>query len=178
MPFLKNAAREMRRVRSLAGAAMLTAVNLVLNQLVIPLGTMLEIGFAFLSAGVCGYLYGPWLAGLAGVAADLIGYFLRPNGAFFPGFTLNELVLGFLYGAFFYQRRVTLPRTIAACVTAVCLINLCMTPLWLYMLYGKSFFALLGVRLLKNAIKLPIDIGLLYFTLKSVEKRAPLLKSR
>ncbi|MEG0305394.1 MAG: folate family ECF transporter S component [Oscillospiraceae bacterium] len=170
MQFFKSAAAELHRTASLAGAAMMAALNLVLNQITIPVSNMLEIGFTFLAAGACGYLYGPWLAGLAGVAADIMGYFLRPNGAFFPGFTLNEFVLGFIYGAFFYKRKITLPRTVAACCTAVLCVNLCLTPLWLYILYGKSFLALLGVRLIKNAIKLPIDICLLHFTLKTIEK--------
>lgn len=168
---LKKAAGETKKIRSIAGAGMLAAVGVVINQLVIPVGALLEIGFAFLATGVSGFLYGPFLAGLAGVVADIAGYFLRPNGGFFIGFTLNELVLGFIYGCFLYKQKVTKKRVFLTVLTAMLLVNLCLTPIWLYIMYGKSFFAMLGLRLLKNAIKLPLDTFLLYFVLKTVEKR-------
>lgn len=81
---LSDAAREVRRTASLAGAAMLAALSLVLNQFTIAVSQFLEIGFSFLAAGTCAFLYGPWLAGLMGIVTDVAGYFLRPNGGFFP----------------------------------------------------------------------------------------------
>lgn len=166
---LRAAACELRRTAGLAGAAMLAAVSLVLNQLVIPVSQFLEIGFAFLAAGACAFLYGPWLAGLMGVVADVIGYFLRPNGGFFPGFTFNEFLLGFLYGCWLYKKPVSLWRTFCACLSAVLLINLLLTPLWLHIMYGNTF-VLSTVRLVKNAVKLPLDTALLYGLLKAAEK--------
>lgn len=166
---LRAAAREVRRTASLAGTAMLAAVSLVLNQLVIPVSQILEIGFAFLAAGACAFLYGPWMAGLMGVVADTVGYFLRPNGAYFPGFTLNEFLLGVLYGCWLYKKPVTLWRTFCACLSAVLLINLCLTPLWLHLMYGNAL-VLTGMRLVKNAVKLPLDTALLYGLLKIAEK--------
>ena len=80
---LSDAAREVRRTASLAGAAMLAALSLVLNQFTIAVSQFLEIGFSFLAAGTCAFLYGPWLAGLMGIVTDVAGYFLRPNGGFF-----------------------------------------------------------------------------------------------
>ena len=80
---LSDAAREVRRTASLAGAAMLAALSLVLNQFTIAVSQFLEIGFSFLAAGTCAFLYGPWLAGLMGIVTDVAGYFWRPNGGFF-----------------------------------------------------------------------------------------------
>lgn len=170
MQFFKNAAQEVRRIKSLTGAAMLAALHVVINQLVIPVGNLLEVGFAFLASGVSGYLYGPWLAGIAAIVADIAGYFLRPNGGFFIGFTLNEFIIAFIYGCFFYQKQITKKRAFFAVLTTTVLINLTLTPIWLYIMYGKSFFAMLGIRLIKNAIKLPIDAILLYLVLKTTEK--------
>src|SRR5699024_8893771 len=89
IPRLKEALSEVRRVRSIAGTAMLAALNLVLNQFTIMVSQMLEIGFAFLTAACAAYLYGPWLAGLAGIVTDTIGYLFRPNGPYFPFFAIN-----------------------------------------------------------------------------------------
>ena len=165
---LSDAAREVRRTASLAGAAMLAALSLVLNQFTIAVSQFLEIGFSFLAAGTCAFLYGPWLAGLMGIVTDVAGYFLRPNGGFFPGFTLNEFLLGFLYGCWLYKKPVSLWRTFCACLSAVLVINLVLTPLWLNIMYGNAF-VISGMRLIKNAVKLPLDTALLYFLLKAVE---------
>lgn len=167
---LSASAREVRRTSCLAGAALLAALGLVLNQFTIPVSQFLEIGFSFLAAGTCAFLYGPWAAGLMGIVTDLAGYLLRPNGGFFPGFTLNEFLLGFLYGCWLYQKPVSLRRTLCACLSAVLVINLFLTPLWLHLMYGNAF-VLTGLRLVKNALKLPLDTALLYLLLKTVEKR-------
>ena len=71
---LSDAAREVRRTASLAGAAMLAALSLVLNQFTIAVSQFLEIGFSFLAAGTCAVLYGPWLAGLMGIVTDVAGF--------------------------------------------------------------------------------------------------------
>ena len=175
---MQAAAREVRRTASMAGAAMLAALAVVLDRFTWQVGPMLEIGISFLAVGVSGFLYGPWLAGLAGVVIDILGYFLRPNGDFFFGFVLNEFLLGFIYGCWFYRRKVTLARTFCACLTAVLVLNLCLTPLWLHIMYGNAF-VLSAARLLKNAVKLPVDTALLYALLRLVETRlVPQLRRR
>ena len=168
---LQAAAKELRSTRSLAGEGLLAALGLVLNQFTIVVSQLLEIGFSFLAAGVGGFLYGPWLAGLAGIVMDLLGYALRPNGGFFLGFTLNEFLLGFIYGCWFYKKPVSLLRTFCACVCVVLFINFFLTPLWLNILYGNAM-VLSQIRLVKNIIKLPLDTALLYFVLKTVEKQS------
>ena len=175
---MRTAACEVRRISSMTGAAMLAALAVVLDRFTWQVGPMLEIGVSFLAVGVSGFLYGPWLAGLAGVIIDILGYFLRPNGDFFFGFVLNEFLLGFIYGCWLYRRRVTLARTFGACLTAVLVLNLCLTPLWLHIMYGNTFVLSAG-RLLKNIVKLPVDTGLLYALLRLAETRlVPQLRRR
>ncbi len=175
---MRASAREVRRISSMTAAAMLAALAVVLDRFTWQVGPMLEIGVSFLAVGVSGFLYGPWLAGLAGVVIDILGYFLRPNGDFFFGFVLNEFLLGFIYGCWLYRRRVTLARTFGACLTAVLVLNLCLTPLWLHIMYGNAFVLSAG-RLLKNIVKLPVDTGLLYALLRLAETRlVPQLRRR
>lgn len=165
---MRTATAELRKTRSLAGEGLLAALGLVLNQFTITVSQLLEIGFSFLAAGLSGFLYGPWLAGLAGVGMDLLGYMLRPNGGFFIGFTLNEFLLGFLYGCWLYRKPVSLARTFCACLSVVLVINLLLTPIWLHIMYGNAL-VLSGLRLIKNVIKLPLDTALLYFLLKTAQ---------
>lgn len=94
--------------------------------------------------------------------------FAAQRRLFSPGFTLNEFLLGFLYGCWLYKKPVSLWRTFCACLSAVLVINLVLTPLWLNIMYGNAF-VISGMRLIKNAVKLPLDTALLYFLLKAVE---------
>ena len=87
-----------------------------------------------------------------------------------PLFALNEFLLGFIYGIFFYRKKITLKRVIVARIVVVVLINLTLTPLWLHLLYGKAYIFYVQVRILKNLLMLPFDVFLLYTVLKTVSK--------
>ena len=173
---IKESAKEMRRISSLCGCALLTALNTVIGQFKIVLSDLLQISFTSLAAGICAFYYGPVISAVAGGCADIIKFMIHPTGPFFLGFTLNEIVLGFRYGMFFYKKKITLKRVILARICVTILINLLMNSLWLSMMYGDTFFAYVSVRLLKNIVMLPIDITILYFVLKFAEKNPALRK--
>ena len=127
------------------------------------------MSFTFLPIALSGMLYGPVLTGSLGAVVDILKYFTRNDGgAFFPGFTISEFIVGFLYGLFLYRKRVTLPRVFMARLTVTVVNNLFLTPLWLSMLYGDAFVALVASRIVKNIIMLPIETALLYVILKQV----------
>jgi ECF transporter S component (folate family) len=168
---IRASALEAKRIRSLTGASMLAALNVIIHRfftVVISLTQMLS--FSFVAVGVSGMLYGPVLTGMIGVATDIIKYFLVPNGPFFPGFTFNEFLSGFLCGVFLYKKPVTLKRVFFLRLTVNVVINLGLTSLWLSMMYGGAFIALVSAKLLKNLIMLPIETGMLYFVLKKVSE--------
>ena len=88
---LVDSLAEFGRTRSLVVAGLLTGAAVIIDRLfTFEVSPVLEIGFAFLATALCAALCGPWVAGTAGVAVDLLSYFLRPNGAFFFGFTFNH----------------------------------------------------------------------------------------
>lgn len=154
--------------KQLTITAALIAINLVLNQFTLAFGPLLEIGFAFLPIAVLAYLYGPINAGIASVVADTIGFLLRPNGFFFPGFTLNALLMGIIYGMFFYKKEITLGRVALATLVATVFINLILTPIWLNIMFESPLFAV--PRMVKAVLLYPVEVGLLYGLLKSLRK--------
>ena len=107
MADIRESAREIKNVRSLTGGAMLIALDLILNYTRIVISSFMEISFAFLAVAVSGMLYGPVMAGIMAAVADIIGFFVSPNGFFFPGFTLNAFLSGFMFGLFFYKKKIT-----------------------------------------------------------------------
>ena len=157
---LRQSAAALHDPRALVGAAVLAALHLVLNQFTIPVSPVLEVGFDFLTVAVTGYLYGPWVAGLSGFVTDILGYLLRPNGPWFPGFTLSAILLGVVYGLFYYQKPVSVGRIVCAKLCVVLLFNFFLTPLWLHIMYGQAFVILTQIRIVKNLIKFPVDAAL------------------
>ncbi len=162
---VKSGLNELKKAKSLAGGGILSALGLVINQFTIQIGTILEIGFSFVAMAITGFLYGPFVGMLCAVAFDLAGFMLRPNGQFFIGFTLNEMLAAAIYGFVLYKKPVSLKRTFLACFLVVIVINLFLTPMWLNLLYGNAEF-LSALRLVKNAIKLPVDTLLLFSLLR------------
>ncbi len=166
---VKSAVLDMRKTPNIAKAGVLSALGIALNQVTFVVSTMLEIGFSFLATATISFMYGPFLAAIAAVAMDFVGYMLRPNGGFFIGYTFNEVLSALIYGFWLYKKPVKLWRTFFACLSIVLIINLFFTPLWLNIQYGNAF-VLSSVRLIKNVIKLPVDSVLLYTVLLMAQK--------
>lgn len=164
----RNSKKELYKVSSLVNSAMLIALDLLLDSVRIVITNLVEISFSFLALAVCAMQYGPILGMIVGAITDILGHFIRSSGAFFPGFTFNAMLSGFIYGCFFYQKEVTLKKVCLCRLFIVIIIHLILTPLWLHMMYGSAL--LTTVRLIKNIILFPIDSILLYVVLKTVKK--------
>ena len=164
-----SSAKEFKSTRAICGVAMLTALNVIAGTLLnIQVTPMLRIGFSSVFAAISAMLYGPLLSGSAGIVADTLKYLIRPDGPYFPGFALNEFLTGLIYGSFFYQKKVSLPRAIIARFFITFIINLTLTSLWLNLLYQYPIFT--SFRLFKNVIAFPFDVAILYFALNAAQK--------
>ena len=63
---IKESMKENKKVKSICGCAMLTALNVSVGALYIPISPTIRIGFSSVFAGVSGMVYGPMLTGFAG----------------------------------------------------------------------------------------------------------------
>ena len=157
-------------IATVAACGMLLALEVVLGMFTLNVSPLLKIGFSFLPVAAAGMLFGPVAGGTVGALGDVVSYFISPMGPYFPGFTVNGFLSGFLYGLFLYRKPVTLLRTLLAKVSVTTLINLLLTPLWLAVLYSRAFIAVLSARVATNLALLPVDIALLYVLMKGMEK--------
>ena len=149
----------------------MAALAVVLNMTAsIEIGPYVRIGFSGIPNRIVECLFGPAAGCLFGGALDILKYMLKPSGPFFFGFTLNVMLAGIIYGSILYKKPVTVKRIAAAEFLTKLLINCILNTLWISMLYGKGFFALLPLRVLKNMIMMPIDSTILYFSLTYVKK--------
>ena len=126
--------------------AMLAAIQIVLSRFLSINLWNLKIGFSFVPIAVAGMLLGPISAGLTGAVADLVGATLFPSGAFFPGFTLTAFLTAFGYG-FFLQKKQDLPNILAAVLFSEIIGSILLNTLWISILYGTPFIALLPARI-------------------------------
>ena len=194
---VKESAKEFGKTKSLVAMAMLLALRLALGYVTnIQLTESIKIGFTIFPTTVACMLFGPLPGLVMGGAADLIGFFLIPTGPFFPGYTLDSMVAGFIYGCFFYRReRITPLRVMAALATVTVVVNLCMTTSWISIQYGVKdiglffrdteaawesfrlkFAAIFSGRLIKNVAMYPFNVlfvSLILFAVRSIPMLRP-----
>lgn len=162
---------EFKKLRVITFCGMMCAVAMALNMVAsISLGPYIRIGFSGLPNQVVAYLFGPAVGGIFGAALDIIKYLIKPEGAFFPGFTVSAALGGIIYGAFLYRQKLSLARVFAAQLLVKVFVNLLLNTLWLNMLYGKGFLAILPGRVVSNAVMLPIDTAIMFFMLQAVDR--------
>lgn len=168
-----NSLKELSVTKNLVLCGLLAALAMALGMAAsIDVGPYIRIGFSGLPNRAVEYLFGPVAGCFFGGALDLLKYVLKPTGPFFFGFTFNAMLAGIIYGTILYRKPVTIKRILAAEFLVKLIVNCILNTLWISMLYGKGFAAIFPLRLLKNAIMLPIDSAILYFTLVYVRKLA------
>ncbi len=147
------------------------AASVVLSQVAtIRVGDFFRIGFANIPNQIIAFLFGPWVGAIFGGTMDILNWFITPNGAFFPGYTLTAICACFIYGVFLYDRPVKLWRVIAAevCVKLFC--NLGLNTLWIMMTTGNAFKAIIATRIWGNVGKLPADVAIMMLLLPVINK--------
>ncbi|MBQ8623715.1 MAG: folate family ECF transporter S component [Oscillospiraceae bacterium] len=169
-----RSAKELKSIRCLAVTSMLIALDLVLKfTITIPITDSLKISFAFIALSAIGMLYGPTVGALAGFITDILGFIIKPSGAFDIRYTLIEVLGAVIYGLFLYNAmrdKWMLPRIVVAKTLVVIVCNLFLTTLVSASYYGKGFFALFPTRAIKNLAQLPVDIFLLALFLPFILK--------
>ncbi len=164
------------RTKGIAIVGLLVAMNITLGRIGITT-PVVRITFAFLPTALIGLLFGPWVAGVAAVLADLLGFIIGGGvGGFFPGFTLSAFLTGLVYGIFLHKREVSTKRIIMAEVVIALVINLTLNTIWLRMLTQNPIVVLLPPRLIQNAVMIVVRIFTVRFMANNKQLRRVYLK--
>ena len=155
---------EFKKIRTITTASMFAAIGVILGAYTIQVGNYLKIGFSGIANQFVYYLFGPVVGCFYGGALDILKYLVKPTGAFFPGWTLSAMVAGVIYGCFFYKKPLSLVRVFVAELTVSIICNMLLGTLWLQIMYGKAFFAILPARVIKNLAMWPVN-SLLFYSL-------------
>lgn len=155
----KESLRSFKTTRGIAVCAMFIAISCVLSFFKFGITSNVNVTLFFLPISIAAYLLGPIPAMAVGGASDLLGCIIRPTGPYFPGFTINAMITGLIYGVFFYSKRPRLWEVIVARLIVMVAVDLILTPLWLHILYSTPLvWAFWVERIIKCAIVCPIEI--------------------
>jgi ECF transporter S component (folate family) len=162
--------KKLLTTRTIALMGILIAFDIVLTRVLSIDTQFLRMSANFITHTVIGALFGPALGGIALGIADLVGFFLKPTGPFFPGITLAAVLVGVLYGFFYYKKPITLTRTIIATIVIVVLDSLVIMPLVLAWGYHVPIWTLMPMRIVRAVIQIPIQVIVTYFVLPQIVK--------
>lgn len=152
--------------KNLVLCGLMAAIAIVLSMVAsISIGPYVKIGFSGIPNRIVEFLFGPVVGCIFGGALNLLKFMIKPDGPFFFGFTFNVMLAGLIYGCLLYHKPLSIKRIVIAEFLVKLIVNCGLNTLWISMLYGKAFFVLLPMRLLKNVIMLPIDSAIVFFAL-------------
>lgn len=176
-----KSAKQLKKPQTLAVCGMLLALRIVIgyfSNLTLAISPDIKIGFSFLPVAIAGILCGPVASGVIGALGDLFCFMLAPMGAYFPGWTINGLLIGLLYGIFLYESKHFIPSLVICEIISGLFVEIALGSLWLYIQYSKAFWITAGLRGMKTLIAIPIEIGLIILFEKTIIVRLEKLLKR
>ena len=154
--------------------AFLIALEIILTRFCSINTPILRIGFGFLPVAMAGILYGPVWAAIGYAVGDILGMLIFPSGGYFPGFTVTALLTGFVFGFFLHgKEKITWKNVLPASLIVILAFNLGLDTLWLSIMMGDAFIALLPTRILKCAVMLPVHIILIPLVWNRILSKIP-----
>lgn len=158
---------KLRNTKILTGAAMLTALGIILGFFKVPINQLIEIRFGFLPIEMAGMLFGPAIAGVVGALTDIGGFIVKPTGPYFPGFTFSSIVGGIIFGLMLKGKKITFLRVLITQILYTVIVCIILNSYWLDLLYYQNGFLVTVIaRLPKEIIMIPIMTVMFYSLVK------------
>ncbi len=158
----------MSKIKKSVLAAMLLAVFIVFNRFVSIKTEILIISFTFIPMMMSAIWLGPVYSTVVALLGDFIGAILFPFGPYFPGFTVSNALSGLIYGLFLYNKgnemsnKKLVVMLIISSVLQLVVVNIFITSLWIHMLYGKAYLAIMAGRTVTQLVMIPIHVVSIY----------------
>lgn len=172
--YWRFAKRELSGIKNLCVISILFALMFICKAFTLPSGFgALGIGLTYLVFSVIAMIYGPFCGLAIGMLSDILGYFVFQSGTvFFPGYTLNAMLSGFMYGLCFYKTKITFAKCLYARIFVNLIVNVFLGSVWWAIINGLNMDAfwsyVIVIALPKNLVYLLPQSILLYIVLKAV----------
>lgn len=148
-------------IQKIVVLGVLVALNIVLARFLSIQAWNIRIGFTFLTIVCAAILYGPVEGAIVGGLGDFLGAILFPSGPFFPGFTITAILTGLVHGLLLHKK-ITIPRVLLSFAIVQFGLGMILNTLWISILYGKGFLALLPTRVAQAVLLFVVQSVLTY----------------
>ena len=174
--YWKNAAFQLKDIKMITLAALIVALRVTVKFFKIPLAANLSISLDAYVNSLGSIVYGPVVGLLVGAISDVLGCIVTGQmGEYFLPFILVEMSSSFIFGLFFWKRRVNFSRVLAAKFTVNFVCNIIMTSIfskWMYYLYygierAQAYNIINGTRIVKNLIMFPLEAVIIIIVLSA-----------
>ncbi len=157
----KESTKKMKQVRVLSLGGMLTALQVLSSTFLhfYPSETV-KISFSFVFIAIAAYLCGPVISMTVAGLGDFLTWVIHPHGALNPGITLSMMIMGLLFGLFYYNEKISWKRVIAVSLAETVIVELLMKSYFLKLFYALPYFAVVVSRLLGQTIMLVVMVAL------------------
>ncbi len=160
----------LNKTKTITGMALLAALYVLLNSLIINFSPTLRVSFSFIALAVSCSLYGFLPNVLFCLVVDFLGFIVHPDGAYMPAFALVLIVKAFIYSFFFYHQKITVIKIIVAQLLVAILANILLNSFILMFMYHMPYWVSVSERLLKNVICFPIECLFLWLFFKGRDR--------
>lgn len=160
--------------------ALLVALNIILSRVFsirIPLGgaEAFRIGFGSLPVIFAGAFFGPLAGSIVGALGDMLGFFISPQGAYMPHFTLTAALRGIIPGLIILatsrgRKQVGIFSLFLATAVTLVLADIILLPYFLETLFGISRLVTVPTRIIQNAVTIPVYTAALFGLGKLIKK--------
>jgi len=136
--------------------------------------TFRAVSIAYIPGAVVAMLLGPWAALAFGFVVDIVKFIVAPQGSFFPGYTLSEMLHYFILACFFYKQPINIWRCLISRLIVVIVVFFGLGFTWQNIMFGTasaSFFT--STRLINNLVQWPFHSVLMLIVCKQVLKIKP-----
>jgi len=131
--------------------------------------TFRAISVAYIPGAIVAMLFGPWAALTFGFVADMVKFIVSPRGAYFPGYSLSEMLHYFILACFFYKQKINIWRCLISRLLVIIFIYFSLNFLWQSIMFGTAsatYFT--GVRIINNLVQWPFHSILMLIVCKQV----------
>lgn len=167
---MNNGKSKRMDTKILTQAGFLVAISIVLTRflaIMVPvagLPSSLRLSFGEVPLMVSGLLFGPLVGGISGLAADLIGVVVLPQGPYFPGFTISSILWGVLSGFFgVYLKKqgkdnpFSFRKIFISVAILFLIISVGLNTYWLSIMLGKGYLILFPMRAIAALLNIPVQ---------------------
>ncbi len=175
---------ELKKTTTLTVSGALIALAIILRAVAIQITPEIRITFAFIPIMAIAMLYGPFVAVIANVSTDFLGFLIdtKSSRGYNPFLMIVVIIAAVIYGCFLYRKNINMGIRLVmiglARLTVVLVCNIGLNSYVLYKSYynkdfsvfniDNAFWTWFGARVIKNVFQLPVDIVLLLIILPAV----------